>query len=159
MTEQQVRETLVAHGVPESILAVWGDMQSPLRYFSFNKPNFSLAEALEDLVPGLRGLCPIFEQNGEAVIGYLPQGGRFIRYYYEDGQEGDAAIELLGLGYQQFVSSILLKFEEAGMSEYFDELVSVLHFKRGAEFRGLLDADPYDEGAVEDFHSKLAVGQ
>ena len=159
MTEEQARQTLLAHGIPERVLGLWGDERSPLSYFAWGKPNFSLAEELERLAPGLKGLCPVFEQNGEAVIGYLPQSGQFVRYYYEDGREGDAAIELLGLGYQQFAGSILLKFEEAGMSDLFDEVVSILQFKRGTELRALLDADPYDEMALERFHAQLAVGQ
>jgi hypothetical protein len=47
---------------------------------------------LEQVAPGLTGLCPLLEQNGEAIIGRLPDG-RFVRYYYEDGSKGDAAIE------------------------------------------------------------------
>jgi hypothetical protein len=157
MNEEQARETLLGNGVPEAVLGAWHDEGSPLRLSSWSKPRFNLAEELERHVPGLRGLCPMFEQNGEAVVGLLPRDGRFVRYYYEDGLEGDAAIELLGQGYQQFAGTVLLSYEEAGLSELFDELVSLLRFERAAEFRALLDADPYDEAPFRDFLSGLAA--
>jgi hypothetical protein len=156
MNEEQARATLLKNGVPEALLDAWHDRGSPLRLSSWSKPRFNLAEDLERLVPGLRGLCPMFEQNGEAVVGLLPHDGRFVRYYYEDGLEGDAAIELLGRGYQQFASRVLLFYEEAGLSDLYDELVSLLRFGRAAEFRALLDADPDDDAALEDFLSRLA---
>jgi hypothetical protein len=156
MHEQQARETLLAHGIPPALLDVWHDARSPLRHLAWSQPDFALARDLADLVPGLRDLCPMYEQNGEAVIGVLPQSGRFVRYHYEDAREGDAAIEVLGQGYQQFAARVLLELEEAGMSKLYAELASVLQFERGAELRALLDADPYDDAAVEDFHSRLA---
>jgi hypothetical protein len=156
MTEHQAREVLLAHGIPEQILSAWSDRQSPVRHLAWSKPDFAKAEGLERRVPGLKELCPMFEQNGEAVVAYLPQSGQFIRYYYEDAEEGEEAIEILGKGYQQFACGILLEFEEAGMSDAFDELASALRFDRSAELRVLLDAEPYDDTAVDSFHSRLA---
>lgn len=156
MTEHQARETLLANGVPKGLLGAWVDQQSPFRNLMWGKPDFALAEKLESRVPGLKGLCPLFEESREAVIGLLPGTGRFVQFAYEDASEGDAAIELLGSGYQQFACSVLLKFEDAGLSEFFDELVDILQFARGAELRALLDADPYDDRAVEMFYVRQA---
>lgn len=159
MTERQARETLLANGVPEGLLGAWRDGQSPFRNLMWGKPDFAMAEELERRVPGLKGLCPLFEESREAVIGLLPETGRFVQVAYEDASEGDGAIELLGSGYQQFACSVLLKFEDAGLSEHFDELVTILRFARGAELRALLDADPYDDRAVENFHAHQADGR
>jgi len=158
MTEENAGAMLIGHGVPEALLGVWAGVDGPLRYFSWHKPDFALAEELERRVPGLRALCPLFEDNGEAVIGYLPEGGRFIRYYYEKAASGDAAIELAGSGYQQFACWIVLQAAEAGFVDLLEQLVSYLRFTRGDELLALLDAEPYDAAAVDAFNAGLAEG-
>jgi hypothetical protein len=76
-----------------------------------------------DIAPGLAGLCPLIETNGEAIIGWLPDG-RFVQFYYEDGKKGDAAIEVLGRNYQEFVLSLLLKLEDAGLRDEWIEFAA-----------------------------------
>jgi hypothetical protein len=160
MIETEARNTMLAHGVPQAVLDVWQGKfsRSPL-CFRCGKPNFRVAEGLEKRVPGLHGLVPIFDQNGDALIGFLPRRNSFVRFYYEDARLGDGEIEVMGIGYQQFAGTLLLEFEEAGLSEYFDDLVTVLQFTRGDELRALLDAEPYDDDAVHGFHSRLALGK
>src|SRR4051812_36161092 len=88
------RDALLASGVPPALLDR-SPKDSALRFLSWSTPRLERATAVEDLVPGLAGLCPLAEQNGEAVIGLLPSSNRFVRFYYEDAREGDAAIEEL----------------------------------------------------------------
>ena len=118
MLEQQARQKLLAAGVPEKALRAWHDRSSVLR-IAFTKPNFRFAENVESIVPGLAGLIPIFERDGEALLGYLPNTNRFVQFYYEDGLRGDDAIEVLAVGYQQFAAHILLELEDAGLSSAF----------------------------------------
>jgi hypothetical protein len=159
MTETDARNLLLAHGIPEAVLDVWRgeSSSSPLRTM-WAAPDFRMAKEVEDCVPGLAGLVPIFEQNGEAVVGYLPPGKRFVRVYYEDGALGEEAIEVMGIGYPQFAGKVLLEFEEAGL-EYYSELVTILQFEHGSELRALLDAEAYDDDAMARFHSGLASGE
>jgi hypothetical protein len=155
MLEQQARQQLLAAGVPDRALLAWHDPSSILR-IAFTKPNFRFAENLESAVPGLAGLIPIFERNGEAVLGYLPETSRFVQFYYEDGLRGDDAIQVLAVGYQQFAAHVLLEFEDSGLSSDFEVVSETLEFRRAAELRRLIDADPYDDSAVETFFRALA---
>ena len=154
MSDELRKDALIAHGVTPEVLGAWDDPRHPLRSFSWTKPDFELAESLSKLVPGLAEVCPLFEENGEAAIGVLPSG-RFVRYHYEDVEQGDEAIDVLGDNYQQFAAFVLLIAEEAGGSADFPMLVVLLHFMHGPELRRLLDADPYDEEALQAFFSRL----
>src|SRR5262245_15734439 len=148
MTEEQARSALLAVGVPPRVLESWADRSSLLATLSWARPDFAMADSLQRAVPGLAGLCPLFEQNGEAVIGVLPGSGAFVRLYYEDGEDGDAAIETLGRNYQQFAFFVIMQFEESGGAEDYPALVEILGLQRAGELRRLLDASPYDDAAV-----------
>ena len=150
------RGALLASGVPEALLDR-SFKDSPLRFLFWSAPRLERATAAGDLVPGLAGLCPLAEQNGEAVIGLLPGSNRFVRFYYEDGNEGDAAIEELGIGYQQFAATILLWFEEADLRDELEDAAVILGFRKTSTLRELLDAEPYDDEAVERFRESLAA--
>jgi hypothetical protein len=154
MSVELSKDALLAYGVTPEVLGAWDDPRHPLRSFSWTKPDFEIAESLSKLVPGLAGLCPLFEENGEAAIGVLPPG-QFVRYHYGDVEQGDEAIDVLGDNYQQFAAFVLLSAEEAGRSAEFPWLVALLHFLHGPELRRLLDADPYDEEALQAFFSRL----
>jgi hypothetical protein len=154
---ETARRVLLAHGVPPALLDSSTASGSPFRLLSWGKPNFQRARALESLAPGLAGICPLAEEDGAAVIGFLPASNQFVRYYYEDGRLGDAAIEILGTGYDQFAATTLLQFEEAGLGDEFDEAARILAFRQVDELRRLLDAEPYDDQAVESFRRLLAT--
>lgn len=147
---------LLSSGLPASLLQAIreGKLPNPLCH-DFSAPDFELASELRHVMPGLNGLIPIFEQNGEAVIGYLPLSNQFVRCHYEDANSGDAAIELLATGYNQFASRLILDYEAAGLAKYFNSLVNFLHFTCGPELRELLDAEPYNDEAVDRFHAGL----
>src|SRR5262245_45465682 len=155
-TPETARRVLLAHGVPPALVDSATAPGSPFRLLSWGNPNFQRASELESLVAALAGICPLAEEDGEAVVGLLPASDRFVRYYYEDRPLGDAAIELLGTGYDQFAATILLQFEEAGLGDEFDEAARVLAFRQVDELRRLLDTEPYDEEAVELFRTSLA---
>jgi len=154
MSNELRKDVLVAYGVTPEVLGAWDDPAHPLRAFSWTKPDFEIAESVSKLVPGLAELCPLFEENGEAVIGVLPSGA-FVRYHYEDVEQRDDAIDALGDNYQQFAAFVLLSAEEAGASAEFPMLVALLHFLHGPALRRLLDADPYAEEALQEFFSRL----
>src|SRR5262245_13889501 len=156
-TPETVRRVLLAHGVPPALLDSATASGSPFRLLSWGAPNFPRANALESLAPGLAGMCPLAEEDGAAIVGFLPASNQFVRYYYEDGRLGDAAIEILGTGYDQFAATILLQFEEAGLGDEFDEAARLLAFRRVDELRRLLDTEPYDDEAVEAFRASLAT--
>ncbi|QDV46752.1 hypothetical protein Enr13x_66610 [Stieleria neptunia] len=105
----------------------------------------------------MTGIAAIFEQNGEAVIGYLPRSNEFVRFYYEDGLDGGDAISVLGNGYQQFAASILLEYVESALMDKCLPLSSILGFDATAEFMDILNAEPYDRQAMQSFHASLAV--
>jgi hypothetical protein len=154
MSDELRKDALLALGVTPEVLGAWDDPRHPLRSFSWTKPDFEIAESLSNLVPGLAEWCPLFEENGQAAIGALPSG-QFVRYHYGDVEQGDEAIDVLGDNYQQFAAVVLLSAEEAGGSAEFPLLVALLHFLHGPELRRLLDADPYDEEALQAFFSRL----
>lgn len=164
MTESEAKEALLAAGIPSGVLDVWGNVQTrpmgrlqkhPLG-IAFGPPNYDVADELRSKIPGLRELIPICEQNGEAVVGYLPGQRHFVRFYYEDGLDGTDAIEIVGRGYQHFTATILLEYEEAGLTEHYAPLAELLGFHGALDLRKLLDAEPYDDDAVKRFHERLA---
>jgi hypothetical protein len=123
----------------------------------FRRPHgyFGLCHDLVRHVPGLAGLCPLWEQNGEAVIGRLADG-RFVRFHYEDARLEDhpsAAIEVLGKNYQQFVTSILLEFADAGLfDEYAQRLADQLDYQHLATLSDLLRDWTDENGEVQLTH-------
>ena len=127
--------------------------------FAFAKPhNFFLDSAgLVDLAPGLAGLIPLIERNGEAILGWLPDG-RFIQFYYEDGNKGNAAIEVLGRSYQEFVLSLLLELEESAMRDELVEFAATLEFAHTEELVSILDREIEggDEEAITAFRDRIA---
>ena len=88
---------------------------------------FRMAGDLIGLVPGAAGLCPLWEVNGEAVVGVLPNGA-YVRIYYEDLGEGDGAIQHLANSYDDFVACLLTRRAEAGNWEWFDEIARTLRY-------------------------------
>jgi hypothetical protein len=124
---------------PAAFRAVWrSEWRQPHAYFQ-------ICHDLSNHVPALRGLCPLWEQNGEAIIGCLV-GGRFIRFYYEDAslENPDAAIELLGANYQQFATSILTELVEAGLWDDYEEVAGLLSYKYARRLRTILEHDTPD---------------
>ena len=111
---------------------------------------------LGELLPGLAGFCPLVERNGEAIIGWLPDG-RFVQFYYEDGAEGDSAITVLGRNYQEFVLSLLLELEECGMRDELAELASALRFAHTTELVTILDREIGGEEALTVFSDRIAA--
>jgi hypothetical protein len=86
---------------------------------------FRLAADLTARVPGASGLCPLWEQNGEAVVGLLPSGD-YVRIYYEDVGLGDAAIERFAGNYREFVAAVLEELAEAGLEELSGQIRTAL---------------------------------
>lgn len=150
------RGALLASGVPEALLDRSAN-DSPLRFLFWRTPRLERVTELRNLIPALADLCPLAEENGEAVIGFLPSDNRFIRFYYEDAHQGEAAIEELGVGYQQFAATVLLWFEEAGLRDELEDAAVILGFRKTSTLRELLDAEPYDDEAVERFRESLAA--
>jgi hypothetical protein len=77
-------------------------------------------------------------------MGWLPDG-RFVQFYYEDGLKGDAAIEVLGRNYQEFVLSLLLELEESGSRDELIEFAVPLQFPNTAELVAILDRETIGE--------------
>jgi hypothetical protein len=100
---------------------------------------FRLAADLAARVPGASGLCPLWEQNGEAVVGQLPSGA-FVRVYYEDAGLGDQAIEPLGENYEALVETTLTELVEAGLWDWFDRVASALAYPHADRLRAQLEA-------------------
>jgi hypothetical protein len=112
---------------------------------------FLLCHELIRRVPGLAGLCPLWEQNGDAIIGRLPDG-RYVRYYYEDGglTKPGAAIEVLGNNYQQFVTSFLAELGDAGLwEEYAAAVAGSLEYRYLARLDAVLRAWTQQHGEIE----------
>lgn len=133
MTEKEALNNLSNLDLPKALLDIWSGRVASVLDPSWSRPKvyFDGAEQLEMLVPGLQGLCPIVEQNGEAVIGIIPNQRRYVRFYYEDANKGDGAIEELGRGYQQFAMSLLLELVDSGLDdEEFAEAARLLNFNQ-----------------------------
>jgi hypothetical protein len=58
---------------------------------------------------------------------------------------------------EEDAATILLQFEEACLRDGFDEAARILDFRQVDELRRLLDAEPYDDEAVEGFRTSLAT--
>jgi hypothetical protein len=158
MTSEEAHNRLRAYGVPEAVFDVWLGHQStsPFQY-SYRAPCCEIAEQLEEDIPGLAGLVPLFESpDGDGVVGLLPHRNAFVEFYYEDGRDGDAAIKIMGIGWQQFAAQLLIDLEEAGMDDLYDEAVTVLQFRHGPQLRAIFDAEPYDPAALLRFRESLA---
>ena len=144
---------LIERTLPPVWADLWAGRETSRTFWicSFAKPrNFLLDPAgLVDGVPGLAGLCPLIEKNGEAIIGWLPDG-RFVQFYYEDGKQGDAAIEVLGRNYQEFVLSVLLGLEYSGMRDELIEFAATLQFAHTAELVTILDREDAGERGGEE---------
>jgi hypothetical protein len=132
-------------GLPEPFAAVWSgelakDAKWPAYLRRWHRPSenyFAMCHALVSYVPGLAGLCPLLEENGEAIIGRLPDG-RFVRFYYEDGglEDPDGAIANLGNNYQQFVTTIMDGIAAAGLwDEYGEAVAGALGYKHTSELQ------------------------
>lgn len=152
--------------IERTLPPAWADLwtgrttSKTFRLCSFAKPhNFFLdAAGMVDIAPGLAGLSPLVERNGEAILGWLPDG-RFVQFYYEDGKKGDAAIEVLGRNYQEFVLSLLLELEESGMRDNLIEFAATLQFAHTAELVTILDREiaGEDEQALSAFRDRIAT--
>jgi hypothetical protein len=97
---------------------------------------------------------PASRQNGEAIIGRLPDGG-CVRYYYEDGRKGDAAIELLGATYQEFVLTLLLELADSGLVEELAEYGAPMQFKYTEELIAALQQSTEDD--IEALRQRIAA--
>jgi hypothetical protein len=150
--------------IASSFPAVWSDLwakrETPGAFHDsgWSRPRtyFRDPAALEQAAPGLTGMCPLFERNGEAIVGWLPASDRFVEFYYEDGRDGDAAIQVLGLNYQQFLLSLCLELEDAGMRDEWMELADAAQFKHATELAAVLDSEPFDERAIDALRERLA---
>jgi hypothetical protein len=102
-------------------------------------------------------LCPLIERNGEAIIGWLPDG-RFVQFYYEDGRKGDDAITVRGRNYQEFVLSLLLELEECGARDELVEFAGALRFAHTADLVTILDGESLGEieEALSAFRDRIA---
>ncbi len=149
-------------GLPDVFVRVWeGSLSSPLsREWETPRLYFRDCKALAARVPRLDGLCPLFEVNGEAIVGVI-SGREFVRFYYEDaarrGNSNDA-VEALGHNYQQFVTQVLLEWEEAGLTDEFEEVAQLLEYKHTRALRAILDAyDPETgEQKLESFKASVS---
>ena len=161
MTQQEA-ETLLARSFPAVWLDLWAGRSTPaaIGYSSWAKPHsyFSGSQHLERMVPRLAGLCPLFERNGEAIVGWLPDSDQFIELYYEDARQGNAAVRILGRNYQQFVLSLLLELEDAGMRDEWLELAQAAQFAHTKQLLQLLDQNPDDEAALRALEGRIGPG-
>ena len=105
-------------------------------------------------MPGLAGLCPLVERNGEAIMGWLPDG-RFVELYYEDASKGDAAIGVLGRNYQEFVLSLLLELEDSGLRDEWIAFAASVQFAHTAELVAALDDERMDGGALTELRDRI----
>ena len=159
--EDEALDKLRARGLPAALLDVWaGHVAEQLPAF-WARPHtyFKGREALWELAPGLAGLIPIVEQNGEAIIGVLPHEDRYVQCYYEDLRHGDDAIKELGRGYQQFAMTILLRVAEYVPAEEeaeFAEAARLLEFDHGDELWALCLAG--DDAGIEALFARLGPG-
>ncbi len=79
-------ETAALALIERTLPPVWADLwegrkpPQTFRLSSWAKPHNYFLDAAggEDVVPGLTGLCPLIERNGEAIMGWLPDG-RFVQ--------------------------------------------------------------------------------
>ena len=67
----------------------------------------------------------------------------------------DAALSILGRNYQQFVLTLLLELEDAGLRDEWLELAQAAQFAHTTELVKLLDQDSVDDGAVTALHDRI----
>jgi hypothetical protein len=153
---------LIARTLPPVWADLWVGRETPktFRMNSWAKPHNYFLDPTggADIAPGLAGLCPLIERNGEAILGWLPDG-RFVQFYYEDGRHGDAAIALLGRNYQEFVLSLLLELEEIGARDEWIEFAASLQFSHTAELVAILDRETADDEALAGFRDRIAMSR
>jgi hypothetical protein len=116
-------------GLPDVFERLWASKGlGPFGCFG-QPPNqyFRMARDVIALAPGAMGLCPLFEINGESIVGVLPCGA-VVRIYYEDLGGGDEAIQHLAENYNAWVADLLTRRAEAGDWEWFDRIASALSF-------------------------------
>jgi hypothetical protein len=158
MTQQEA-ETLLARNFPAVWLDLWAGRKTPaaIGYSQWAKPNnyFSGSQALERMVPRLAGLCPLFERNGEAIVGWLPASNQFVELYYEDVRQGNDAVRVLGRNYQQFLLSLLLELEDAGMRDEWLELAQAAQFAHATELVQLLSQETVDNAALKALEDRI----
>ena len=122
---ESTAQALIERTLPPVWADLWAGRETPKAFqlSGWTRPRayFLAAHDLERALPGLTGLCPLVERNGEAIVGWLPDG-HFVEVYYEDASKGDAAIAVLGRNYKEFVMSLLLELEDAGLSDEWVEL-------------------------------------
>jgi hypothetical protein len=146
--------------LPDVFRAVWNSTQPEVLRHEWRQPRayFEICHELAERVPVLANLCPLWEQNGEAIIGCL-NGERFIRFYYEDAglKERAASVSVLGENYQQFVTSVLTELVEAGLWGEFDEVAGLLQYNHTKELRAVLEAytDEHGEADLARFRESL----
>lgn len=150
---------LIERTLPSVWVNLWAGRETPetFRLSSWDRPRtyFLSAADLESIVPGLTGFCPLVERNGEAIIGRLPDG-RFIQFYYEDASKGDAAITVLGRNYQEFVLSLLLELEDAGLRAEWVGFAAALQFAHTAELIAVVDREITGEEALLALRDRIA---
>ena len=129
--------------VMEETLADDETVPAYLRWNSkFPRVYFGLCHDLAERVPDLKSLCPLWQENGEAIIGRLADGS-YVEFYYEDAglENPETSVRVLGKNYQQFVTTILTRLAEAGLwKEYATEVGNTLEFKHLKELENLLEA-------------------
>ena len=139
-------------GLPDAFRAVWNGTQPEVLRHEWRQPHayFEISHELARRVPALAKLCPLWEQNGEAIIGCV-NGERYIRFYYDDAglKNPTASITVLGENYQQFVTSVLTELVEAGLWEDFDEVAGLLDYKHTKELRCVLEAYTDENGEAD----------
>jgi hypothetical protein len=161
--DARMTETTALALIERTLPPVWADLwagrETPraFRLSSWAKPRtYFLGPAnLESIVPGLTRLCPLVERNREAIMGWLPDG-RFVEFYYEDASQGDAAIAVLGESYQEFVLSLLLELEDAGLRDEWIDFAAALQFAYTAELIAVLDREIAGEEALPAFRDRIA---
>ena len=157
MTEEEALR-IIARDFPPVFVDLWNGRDTPFQTTNWSRPRtyFLGGSQLQRAAPALTGLTPLLEQNGEAIIGRLPDG-RFVRFYYEDGRSGDAAVEVLGGHYQAFVLSILLELAEFASDEDLAEHSERMQFKYTAEFVAALSQTTGE--AIDALRERVAAEQ
>jgi hypothetical protein len=146
--------------LPVVFRTVWEGTQPNVLRHEWRQPRvyFEVCHELAKRVPALAELCPLWEQNGEAIVGCL-RGARFIRFYYEDAglEDSAASITVLGENYQQFVTSILSELVEAGLWDQYDEVADFMQYKYAKELRTILEAYTDEHGEAEIAHFRVSL--
>jgi hypothetical protein len=150
---------LIQRTLPPVWADLWAGREAPktFRLNSWGRPRtyFLSAAELESIVPGLTGLCPLVERNGEAIMGWLPDG-RFVEFYYEDAPKADAAIAVLGRNYEEFVLSLLLELDDAGLRDEWVDFAAALQFSHTAELIAILGRETTGEEALLAFRDRIS---